>query len=116
MTVLAPNWARAQLGSHPVERTPMTDTETQRPLTENQAKALRFIIEFIQGNGAPPAWSQIARHIGTGSRNPDIVSRLIKYGYLARLPIRYRNITITESGRKWYEQVKQNEAQGSLPL
>jgi len=94
----------------------MTNVETTHPLTDNQAKALRFIIEFIQGNGAPPAWSQIARHLGTGSRNPDIVARLIKYGYLARLPIRYRNVTITETGRRWYEEVKRDEAQGSLPL
>lgn len=109
------SWAPAQLGSLQYMATSMSDPET-RTLTPNQAKALRFIIEFIDGNGAPPAWSQIARHLGTGSRNPDIVARLVKYGYLARLPIRYRNVTVTEAGRRWNEQAKRDEAQGNLPL
>ena len=80
-----------------------------------QAAALRFIIEYIRGNGAAPTWQEIATRLGLRTKNPDIVVRLIRKGYLSRLPVPSRNVAVTKLGHEWYRDTVPITEQGVLP-
>lgn len=94
----------------------MADQPSPIVLTARQAKALRFIVDFTAGNGGPPSWGEIARHIGTRSKNQDVVRRLIALGYLERLPLASRNIAVTAQGRKWYRDNVEEPPQLTLKI
>lgn len=59
---------------------------TKKPLTERQAKVLRFISEYTQTHGFPPTVREISRHLGVSSTRASIthLEALEKKGYISR--------------------------------
>jgi SOS-response transcriptional repressor LexA len=82
----------------------MTAASRLPQLTDKQSRALKFIVEFSKHNGVPPTWTEVARHLASKSKNPDMLHRLLKHGYLERLPVATRNIRPTDQAQAWYTE------------
>ncbi|MER3413817.1 MAG: hypothetical protein C4340_07665 [Armatimonadota bacterium] len=58
----------------------------KKPLTERQAKVLRYVAEYTKTHGFPPTVREISRHLGVRSTRATIthLEALEKKGYISR--------------------------------
>lgn len=101
---LAPHGADSPYRDLPTPSLADSNKRTSSTLTPRHEKGLRFIFEYIERNQVGPTWAEIAKHIGSASKNPDLLVQLTKRGLIYRLPIATRNIRVTVAGRRWYRQ------------
>jgi len=68
------------------------------PLTDNQEKALRYIVTMINIKGFPPTLSEIGRHMGFRNLGSvfSILRSLEKKGYILKPKGKHRGIELTE--------------------
>lgn len=69
-------------------------------LTERQQDALRFIIGFLERNGIPPSFREIAVGIGTSPEGTNYIHRILSalenQGWISRSAGQDRGITVLE--------------------
>jgi DNA-binding MarR family transcriptional regulator len=66
------------------------------PLTEKQAKALEYVLDFFLKHRFYPTQREIANALGVRSTTADMYLKpLIAKGYLERVPRQRRNIRLT---------------------
>jgi len=72
--------------------------EHGRPsLTENMAKALKFIVAYTDEHGYSPAYRDIGDHIGIAAAGVGYLVRgLAERGYVHKILARKRSITVIE--------------------
>ena len=64
-------------------------------LTKNQQKYFNFISKYIQENGTPPSYREMADHFSTSkSVVSSNVNNLERRGWIKKLPAAHRSIVI----------------------
>jgi len=77
-------------------------TAIRAGLTEAQLRAFNFIARYMDENGVPPSYGQIAEAMSNVSKSNvcRLVDALVERGYVTRLPNRARSLAIVPDTRE----------------
>lgn len=72
-------------------------------LTRRQNDLMAFIEEYLERNGSPPSYQEMADHLGLASKSGvhRLVHALVERGHITLLPDRARSITLTMPESAW---------------
>lgn len=79
------------------------------PLTDNQAKCLKFISNYYVQHRYYPTHREVAEAMGLQTNTAEMyVQPLVRKGYLARQRGRHRNMRLTRAGISRLEMMGEN--------
>lgn len=76
-------------------------TPIDLPLTPRQREALQYVADYTRDNGHPPTFRSVGDALGVSSTHSveELLTRVVRRGYLARVGMKARGMVLTEKGK-----------------